>query len=112
SALSAAEIDADLPTSTDMVPGDLRELFAWGVREGVTNVIRHSAATRCTIRLTPDSVEVLDNGRGPCDAELAERAGNGLRGLCERAAAVGATLMTRTIEPQGFSMQIIAGAAS
>ncbi|HEX8971600.1 sensor histidine kinase [Oryzihumus sp.] len=111
-ALGAAEIDADLPTSTDMVPGDLRELFAWGVREGVTNVIRHSAATRCTVRLTPDSVEVLDNGRGPRDAELMERSGNGLRGLCERAAAVGATLMTRTVEPQGFSMQIIAAAAA
>jgi len=111
-ALQAAEIDADLPTSTDVVPGDLRELFAWGVREGVTNVIRHSAATRCTIRLTPDTVEVLDNGRGPSDAELLERSGNGLRGLQERATALGAMLMTRTVEPQGFSMQIIAGAVS
>ena len=111
-ALQAAEIDADLPTSTDVVPGDLRELFAWGVREGVTNVIRHSAATRCTIRLTPESVEVLDNGRGPCDAEVLERSGNGLRGLQERATALGAMLMTRTVEPQGFSMQIVAGAVS
>ena len=111
-ALRAAEIDADLPHSTDMVPGDLRELFAWGVREGVTNVIRHSAATQCTVRLTPDSVEVLDNGRGPCDAEVQERRGNGLRGLQERAAALGATLMTRTVEPQGFSMQIEAGGMS
>ncbi|MGZ4598773.1 MAG: sensor histidine kinase [Oryzihumus sp.] len=111
-ALQAAEIDADLPTSTDVVPGDLRELFAWGVREGVTNVIRHSAATRCTIRLTPDTVEVLDNGRGPSDAEVLERSGNGLRGLQERATALGAMLMTRTVEPQGFSMQIIAGTVS
>lgn len=111
-ALQAAEIDADLPTSTDVVPGDLRELFAWGVREGVTNVIRHSAATRCTIRLTPDSVEVLDNGRGPCDAEVRERSGNGLRGLQERATDLGAMLMTRAVEPQGFSMQITAGAVS
>lgn len=111
-ALDAAEIRADLPHSTDMVPGDLRELFAWGVREGVTNVIRHSAATQCTVRLTPDSVEVLDNGRGPWDAEVQERAGNGLRGLQERAAALGATLMTRSIEPQGFSLQIVAGGVS
>ena len=107
-ALRAAEIRADLPTSVDVVPGDLRELFAWGVREGVTNVIRHSAATRCTIRLAADSVEVLDNGRGPDDTERQGRPGNGLRGLCERAAAAGATLMTRTLEPQGFSMQIVA----
>jgi two-component system sensor histidine kinase DesK len=111
-ALRAAEIHADLPTSIDEVPGDLRELFAWGVREGVTNVIRHSAATRCTIRLAPDSVEVRDNGRGPQDEQLQDRAGNGLRGLCERAAAVGATLMTKTLEPHGFSMQIVAAEVS
>jgi two-component system sensor histidine kinase DesK len=111
-ALRAAEIHADLPTSIDVVPGDLRELFAWGVREGVTNVIRHSAATRCTIRLASDSVEVRDNGRGPRDTEWQGRAGNGLRGLCERAAAAGATLMTKALEPEGFSMQIVAGEAS
>src|SRR4029077_2617443 len=40
-ALSAAEIAADLPNSTDDVPTDRRELFAWTVREGITNVIRH-----------------------------------------------------------------------
>ena len=33
-ALSAAEIDADLPNTTDEVPSDRRELFAWAVREG------------------------------------------------------------------------------
>ena len=43
-ALRAAEIDAELPNSTDDVPSELRELFAWTVREGVTNVIRHSGA--------------------------------------------------------------------
>ena len=46
-ALRAADIDADLPNSTDEVPTELRELFAWTVREGVTNVIRHSGASRC-----------------------------------------------------------------
>ena len=43
-ALAAAEIDAVLPSSADAVPTELRELFAWTVREGVTNVIRHSRA--------------------------------------------------------------------
>ena len=57
-ALAAAEIEADLPNSTDDVPSDLRELFAWTVREGVTNVIRHSGARRCEVRLTATSAEV------------------------------------------------------
>ena len=43
-ALEAAEIEAELPNSTDDVPSDRRELFAWTIREGVTNVIRHSDA--------------------------------------------------------------------
>ena len=33
--------------------------------EGVTNVIRHSGATQCTVRLWPDAAEVVDDGTGP-----------------------------------------------
>jgi len=50
--LRSAGIEADLPNSVEVVPSDMREVFAWAVREGVTNVIRHSGATRCTVRLT------------------------------------------------------------
>src|SRR3954452_8314897 len=67
-ALDAAEIEAHLPNSTDDVPSSLRELFAWTVREGVTNVVRHSGARACTVTLTPSSAEVADDGRGPGDA--------------------------------------------
>jgi two-component system sensor histidine kinase DesK len=101
-ALRAADIEADLPNSTDDVPSELRELFAWTVREGVTNVIRHSRAHRCSIRLAADRVEVCDDGAGP--APDAER-GHGLDGLRERAAALGAVLVTRTLEP-GFALQV------
>jgi two-component system sensor histidine kinase DesK len=56
------------------------------VREGVTNVIRHSGASRCTVRLTPDSVEVIDNGVG-IDADRLTGVMNhgiGLRNVNER----------------------------
>jgi two-component system sensor histidine kinase DesK len=102
-ALLAADIDADLPNSTDEVPSELRELFAWTVREGVTNVIRHSGATRCQVRLAAGGVEVSDDGGGPGP----ERAGgNGLDGLRERAAAAGAVLVTRPVEPRGFQLSV------
>ena len=42
----AAGIEADLPGAVDEVPGERRELFGWVVREGVTNVVRHSGAAR------------------------------------------------------------------
>jgi two-component system sensor histidine kinase DesK len=101
-ALRAADIEADLPTSTDDVPGELRELFAWTVREGVTNVIRHSRARHCAIRLAPDRVEVCDDGVGP---QAQSGRGHGLDGLRERAAAMGAVLVTRTREP-GFALEV------
>jgi two-component system sensor histidine kinase DesK len=102
-ALQAAEIDARLPNSTDDVPSELRELFAWTVREGVTNVVRHSGAHTCTVTLTPTSAEVADDGRG---AGTASGSGNGLHGLRERAAAVGATVVTTTLDP-GFSLKVV-----
>ena len=101
-ALEAAQIDAELPNSTDEVPSELRELFAWTVREGVTNVIRHSGARRCRIDLDGVRVRVSDDGSGPCpDLDP----GSGLAGLRERAAAVGATVVTRTLEP-GFALEV------
>ena len=104
-ALRAAEIEADLPRSTDEVPSELRELFAWTVREGVTNVIRHSGASRCTVRLGSTAVEVSDDGTGP---QGETRTGTGLDGLRERAAAAGAVLATRTLDPRGFALSVTA----
>ena len=102
-ALRAAEIDAELPNSTDDVPSELRELFAWTVREGVTNVIRHSGADRCEVRLTPTSAEVRDNGTA---TPSPNGHGSGLAGLRERAADVGATVVTRELDP-GFSLCVV-----
>ncbi len=101
-ALAAAEIRAELPNSTDAVPSDLRELFAWTVREGVTNVIRHSRATRCRVVIDATAIEVSDDGLGAADEGML---GSGLRGLRERAAAVGATVVTRSLSP-GFSLTV------
>ena len=96
-----------MPNSTDEVPGDLRELFAWTVREGVTNVIRHSGASRCTVRLTPQSAEVSDDGCGPgAQTGGPSRQGHGLVGLRERAAAYGATVVSRPGDPSGYSLQV------
>jgi two-component system sensor histidine kinase DesK len=103
-ALEAAEIEAELPNSTEDVPSDKRELFAWTIREGVTNVLRHSNATRCTVVLHPDRVEIRDNGAG---LGAGDSGGHGLMGLRERAQALGATVVTHTLEP-GFSLAVLA----
>jgi two-component system sensor histidine kinase DesK len=103
-ALAAADIDAELPNSTDEVESDLRELFAWTVREGVTNVLKHSGARHCQVVLGAARAEVRDDGPGPTNPGAGT--GSGLRGLEERAQAVGATVVTRKLEP-GWSLAVV-----
>lgn len=102
-ALAAAGIAAKTPTALDQVPADLVETFAWTVRESVTNVLRHSRATVCTIEVTPASITVEDDGVG---MQGAAGDGNGLAGLRERASAAGAVLITKSVQPHGFSVTV------
>ncbi|KIF75720.1 histidine kinase [Streptomyces sp. 150FB] len=97
-ALRAAGVRVDLPAATDAVRADLREVFGYVVREAVTNVLRHSDAELCTVRVGPDWIEVTDNG-GPTGGASA---GNGLTGLTERLAAVSGTLAHGPAPGGGF----------
>ncbi|MCB9519066.1 MAG: histidine kinase [Gemmatimonadales bacterium] len=109
-ALRSAGIADDLPTTVDEVPAELRELFAWTIREGVTNVVRHSRATRCTVRLGRAGVAVEDDGEGPGGTGPGDGSiGHGLTGLRERAVAEGAVLMTSTVAPHGFRLEVTRG---
>jgi two-component system sensor histidine kinase DesK len=98
-ALQAAEIAADLPHAVDNVPAELQEPFAYVLREGVTNVIRHSNAKRCAVRLGDSWIEVRDDGTpaGPCSSN-----GHGLGGLKERLAKVGGSLSAGPATEGGF----------
>jgi len=106
--LDAAGIDAELPAAVDDVPGERRELLGWAVREGVTNVVRHSGARRCRIVVDRDAVEIHDDGEGPAPARGVSgwTLGSGLRGLRERAEAVGATVVVGTSPDGGFRLRV------
>lgn len=108
-ALDAAGIHATLPHATDAVPSDLRELFAWVVREGVTNVVRHSGAEHCTIAMSDNGLSVSDDGRGRADGSTR---GNGLMGAQERAVNLGARLICRDLSPHGFELMVTTSATS
>jgi two-component system sensor histidine kinase DesK len=90
-ALESAGIRPVLPTVADEVPSRWRDLFAWTLREGVTNVIRHSEASECVVEVSADHIVVRDDGRG-LDTE--ESFGSGLDGLRHRARLAGATVTT------------------
>jgi two-component system sensor histidine kinase DesK len=112
-ALEAAGIETELPMVTDPViaqaAADNGELFGWVIREGVTNVVRHSGAQRCTIVIGRDRVEIVDDGRGPVDE--GGTAGHGLDGLRQRAATAGASITVgRAGRLGGF--RLVVGATS
>ncbi|WP_311358076.1 sensor histidine kinase [Actinomyces oris] len=92
--LTSAGVRADLPLTVEVVDPELRELFAWVVREGVTNVVRHAHASRCKVELTTDSIEVVDDGIGLNSAAAGD--GHGLEGLRQRCQDNGADLTIET----------------
>jgi two-component system sensor histidine kinase DesK len=91
--LRAAGITAAFPGATDNVDPSLHELFGWVVREGITNTVRHSRASRCEIEVGPNWIEISDDGGlGPSRSSAADSSGSGLAGLTERVALAGGTL--------------------
>jgi two-component system sensor histidine kinase DesK len=104
--LAAAGMSAELPAAVENVPSDARELFGWAVREGITNAVRHSRATRVRVVLTPSSLEVIDDGRGPVPNAAGVGTGSGLVGLAERAAVIGGTLSAGSLPDGGYRLRI------
>ncbi|MEU5208245.1 sensor histidine kinase [Streptomyces sp. NPDC020742] len=79
---------------------DQEGALAWALREAVTNVVRHSGASRCELLLTEEGeaderrylcLAVLDDGAGP---PRTRQDGNGLSGLRERLALADGRLET------------------
>ncbi|WP_433290858.1 histidine kinase [Actinoplanes sp. CA-030573] len=104
-ALAAANVEATLPGAADEVPSRNRELFAWTIREAVTNIVRHSRARHASVVITPGCVEIVDDGVGPAAARGHD--GQGLAGLRRRAEALGAKLTVgRRDDQPGFRVRV------
>ncbi len=77
-------------------------------QEALTNVSKHSGATRVDLELSLDSgvltLEIRDNGRGVAEADLAKERSFGIRGLHERAATVGGWVDLSSTPGQGTSL--------
>jgi two-component system sensor histidine kinase DesK len=106
-ALAAAGIDYDLQTDHRAVPPDVEAVLAWAVREGTTNVVRHSRADKCLIRVHTNrdtaEVEVEDNGTASTNGA---QGGSGLAGLRERARAAHGTLEAGPRREGGFRLRV------
>ena len=99
------ELDVRLPRSLDPAT----EVAAYRIAaEALTNVLRHSAATRCRVSARVENsallLTVLDDGSG-----LSGRAhtGVGLASMAERAAELGGTLTITSAEPHGTRLDAV-----
>lgn len=91
--LEAAGIEVQIDALDEVLTPIVDSVLAWTVREGVTNVIRHSHAQHCLIRLTQEGGtvrgEVRNDGGQRERVEGTTRRGLGLAGLQERVSALG-----------------------
>ncbi|NJP82138.1 histidine kinase [Streptomyces sp. AA8] len=96
--LSAADIDCRIDdTAGKSLPPPVQSVLAWVVREGTTNVLRHTDARRCAVRLRvvadAEAVLIMENdGVREPDGDPGSGNGSGLAGLRERLTVLGGTL--------------------
>ncbi|MFI6786517.1 sensor histidine kinase [Nonomuraea sp. NPDC050383] len=129
--LESAGVGCQVHLADVTLPRASEEALAWAVREAVTNVLRHSAATTCTISTSlregavrlevandgvpeaPEAPEAPGDGvpgaagfTGFTGGGLAGNgfAGGGLTGLEERAAQAGGTLLAARTPAGGFRL--------
>jgi two-component system sensor histidine kinase DesK len=127
-ALSAAGIEAVVDRDAAVVAFDpeVEAVLAWAVREGATNVIRHSGAGRCTVTITAGlsaaEVEVVDDGPGAASVNGSGAGsgadpgagsgadpgagGNGIDGLRERAEAMRGRIEAGRLPGGGFRLAV------
>lgn len=116
--LTAAGIELTQHGEISPLSAPAEAALSWAVREGVTNVIRHSRARHCSITVAqrPDGVtcEVINDGRGielggataMSAAPGAPHTGSGLRGLAERVAGLGGTCMYGPDGDDGYRLTV------
>ena len=103
--LASTGTETRVDIAVEKLPPAVDELFAWALREGVTNVLRHSAATACAISIERQEgivrLEIVNDGAMPRSA-----GGNGLSGLAARAAALSGAASARSIGDGRFRLRV------
>ena len=108
--LEAAGIFCRIENQTGVLPKAVDAVLAWAVREGTTNVIRHSRAKHCRIVLARENeeiyAEITDDGGG-YQKENGEDSGSGLSGLAERVATFAGRVETNSLPDGGFRLRVV-----
>ncbi|SDH51266.1 Signal transduction histidine kinase [Lentzea fradiae] len=94
SVLTAAGVRTTIESDHPSLSPRSRTVLATVLREGVTNLLRHSDATSCTITISGDdrlaSIDIVNDG---APAESGTEHGSGLNNLATRTTAIGGSLL-------------------
>lgn len=103
---------AGVVTKTDIAPvildTQVAETLAWIVREGTTNVLRHSESSTCEIvmRIEQGRAVLSITNDGPAiQVTRAPSGGNGILGMRERLYPLGGRLSARSRKDGGFVLE-------
>jgi two-component system sensor histidine kinase DesK len=104
--LNASMVDfsytSELPVVSERIEADLALIL----REAITNVHRHAAASQAEARVEVEGrdlvVTIVDNGKGGIGGE-----GNGICGMRERVRKLGGTLGFESVRGQGTRVRIV-----
>jgi two-component system sensor histidine kinase DesK len=100
--LEAADVRCTVRAETSSLTPETRTLLATVVREGATNVLKHSKAERCAITIENGVLEMSNDGvNGP----VGEPAPGGLAGLAQRVGAAGGTLRAQPTSEGGYLLR-------
>jgi two-component system sensor histidine kinase DesK len=108
SVLAAAGITCSVDVAAlETMPAEVATPLAYALREGATNILRHSSATRCdlTVRAGADGFDLVLVNDG-VSAASAQPPGNGLDGLRERVAATHGRLRAGPLPDGRFELAI------
>jgi signal transduction histidine kinase len=102
-------VELDVATTPDSIPPVTAHAAYRIVQEGLTNVLRHSTAEQAWVRIEPLDgslvVEVLDAGRHRPGAPGG--GGQGVRGMRERAAALGGSCQAGVVNGGGWRVRAL-----
>ena len=101
------EVELDVDPSLSLAPDEQIEVFRI-VQEGLANVRKHAGASRAEVLIGPRGTDrvvvVRDNGAG-FNGDT-DPAGQGLKNLRQRAAAIGGAFTLRSTPGQGTALEV------
>ncbi len=107
---TGVECDLSIPDDNVTLGADVDAAIYRIVQEAMTNVARHSDATRMEIRLRhrPEEmlVEIRDDGKGIAAEKVRDRASLGIAGMRERARRIGGTVEVEGVEGHGTIVSV------